>query len=159
MKRLSILLVVLFGMMFGCDSTIPPQLSDEEQFEIDLDLIDSWIAENGITDTLHHPTGIRYTINKKGTGIKAQVTDIITTSYEGRFLDTGIVFDSSSSFGPVVLNYSAFISGWYYMILEMQEGDEFTIYLPSFYAYGNLGSGTIPPNSVLVFDIRLIKVE
>jgi FKBP-type peptidyl-prolyl cis-trans isomerase len=158
MSKIGILIFVS-GLFFGCSPTVDNSLSDEEQYNIDLELIDTWIAENGITDTLHHSTGIRYTINKKGSGIKAQVTDQITVSYEGRFLESGIVFDSSPSFGPIAFNASAFISGWYYMLLDMQEGDNFTIYLPSFYAYGKNGSGSIPPNSVLVFDVGLIRVD
>lgn len=159
MKRFSFLIIIT-GLFIGCSPTVDNSLSDEEQYKLDLELIDTWIAENGITDTLHHSTGIRYTINQQRAGIKLQVADQITVSYEGRFLESGVVFDSSNSLGPQVFNASAFISGWYYMLLEMREGDNFTIYLPSFYAYGSRGSQpNIPPNSVLVFDIGLIRIE
>ncbi len=42
----------------------------------------------------------------------------------------------------------------------MHEGDHWEIYVPSDLAYGERGAGqTIGPNSTLVFDIELIKVE
>ena len=135
---------------------IVKQLSVQEQLLFDLELIDSWLAENAIEDVLYHSTNIRYTINNKGTGIRAKVGDVLKVSYEGRFLD-GEVIDSNESF-DFVLSAGSVILGWFYMVQEMQEGDEFTIYLPSHFGYGTRGSSSILPNSVLVFDITLIQV-
>jgi len=157
MKYIGVLLAGLMMFTFGCSDPAAEDPFDEvAQFSTDLDLIDNWITENAITDTLHHWTKIRYTINQKGNGIKAQPADPVRVSYEGRFLD-GEIFDSSESF-DFVLNSASVILGWFFMVQEMEEGDEFTIYLPSSYAYGQNGSGSIPPNTVLVFDITLIRV-
>ena len=157
MKYLGVLVGGLMIFTLGCDNTIDDPFDEAAQFAIDIDLIDNWFADTTITDTLHHPTRIRYTINKKGDGIRAQVADVIRVKYEGRFLDTGEVFDSSESW-DTVLNSGGMILGWYYMLQEMDEGDEFTIYLPSFYAYGPSGRAPILPNTILVFDITLIRV-
>ena len=158
MKQLNILLIVI-ALSFGCtDNTIDNTIPVEEQLAIDIALIDNWLADSSITDVIVHPTGIRYTINKQGSGPKAEITDIVRINYEGRFLDTGIVFDSGE-IGPVVFNAGwGLIEGWYHIVLEMYEGDEYTVYIPSKYAYGNRGSGNIPPNTVIVFDIDLIRV-
>ena len=157
MKYLGVLVGGLMIFTLGCDNTIDDPFDEAAQFAIDIDLIDNWFADTTITDTLHHPTKIRYTINQNGNGVKAQVSDVLRVSYEGRFLETGVVFDSSESF-DFVINSGGIILGWYYMLQEMKEGDEFTIYLPSFYAYGPTGNGSIPPNTILVFDITLIRV-
>ena len=157
MKYLGVLIAGLMMFTLGCsDPAEEDEFDVEAQFSTDLDLIDNWITENAITDTLHHWTKIRYTINQQGDGIKAQPADAVKVKYEGRFLD-GEVFDSNESY-DFVLNTGSVILGWYYMVQEMREGDEFTIYLPSFYAYGPNGSGSIPPNTVIVFDITLIRV-
>lgn len=157
MKKLNILLILVV-LSFGCnDNNIIDTFSEAEQLEIDLDLIDNWLADSSITNVLEHPTEIRYTINKQGTGLKAQVADVLRVKYEGRFLDTGGVFDSNDSF-DFVLNSGSIILGWFYMLQEMREGDEFTIYIPSKYAYGTRGNGSIPPNTVIVFDVELIRV-
>ena len=157
MKKLNILLILIM-LSFGCnDNNIVNPISEEEQLAIDLSLIDNWIADSSITNVIEHPTEIRYTINKQGTGLQAQVADVLRVKYEGRFLDTGLVFDSNESF-DFVLNSGSIILGWYYMLQEMREGDEFTIYLPSKYAYGTRGNSTIPPNTVIVFDVELIRV-
>ena len=159
MKQLSILLIII-GSSFGCstDNTIDNTIPVEEQLAIDIAIIDNWLADTSITDVIVHPTGIRYTINKQGSGPKVEITDIVRLNYEGRFLDTGVVFDSGQ-IGPKVFNAGwGLIEGWYHMVLEMYEGDEYTVYIPSKYAYGNRGSGSIPPNTVIVFDIDLIQV-
>ena len=41
----------------------------------------------------------------------------------------------------------------------MKEGGEYTLYIPAELAYGDKGNPSIPPNSVLVFDVKLIKVQ
>lgn len=158
MKKLNILLILVV-LSFSCnDNNIINPISEAEQLAIDLELIDNWLADSSITDVIVHPTDIRYTINKQGSGLKAEITDIVRISYEGRFLDTGVVFDSGE-IGPVVFNAGwGLIEGWYHMVLEMSEGDEYTVYIPSKYAYGTRGSGSIPPNTVIVFDIDLIRV-
>jgi FKBP-type peptidyl-prolyl cis-trans isomerase len=157
MNKLNILLVLIV-LSFGCsDNNIIDPITEAEQLEIDLDLIDNWLADSSITNVLQHPTDIRYTVNKQGTGLQAKVADVLRVKYEGRFLDTGLVFDSNESF-DFVLNSGSIILGWFYMLQEMREGDEFTIYIPSKYAYGTRGNGSIPPNTVIVFDVELIRV-
>ena len=96
MKYLGVLLVGLILFTFACDTALVDPISDEEQLAVDLALIDNWLADNGITDVIQHPqTGIRYTVNTKGTGAAAQVADKILVGYEGRFLETEEVFDSN----------------------------------------------------------------
>ncbi len=155
MKQAGIFLILLSGLFFGCKEPVVDKLSDVEQLELDLEKIDNYLAANGITDTLIHPTKIRYTINKKGNGLSPQLSDPIRVNYVGKLLDTGEVFDSNTSLDIIL---SQTILGWQIMVQEMQEGDQFTIYLPSFFGYADEGQGPVPPNAVLIFDIELIRV-
>ena len=157
MKYLGGLVIGLMIFSIGCStSTDEDVFSEIEQFNTDLELIDNWITLNGIADTLHHESEIRYTVNTAGTGdVYPERYDVIKISYEGRYLESGIVFDSGTNFETVL---SRTIYGWQIMVQDMREGDEFTIYLPSLYAYGRYGNGIIPPSSVLVFDIKLIRI-
>jgi FKBP-type peptidyl-prolyl cis-trans isomerase len=157
MKRISLVLLILSGLIFGCDKgIIIENLTDEEQFEIDLELIDAYLVENEVQDVLIHSSDIRYTINESGSGISPQASDIVNVDYTGKLLESGIVFDSNTS-SEFILSQT--IAGWVIMVQEMKEGDSFTIYLPSIYAYGRRGSSpNIQPNSVLIFDIKLNRV-
>ena len=41
----------------------------------------------------------------------------------------------------------------------MQEGATWQLTIPSELAYGNHGTGPIQPNSPLIFDVKLLKVQ
>ncbi len=157
MKRLGILIVVFSALVLGCKEE-EDTFDEVAQYQKDLELIDEYITNNAITDTLHHETGIRYKIVEAGTGLHARAGDKLRVSYEGRLLENDEVFDSSEQF-DFILNSGSVILGWFYMCQEMREGDTFTIFLPSAYGYGQTGSGgVIPPNAALIFDITLIRV-
>jgi len=40
----------------------------------------------------------------------------------------------------------------------MSEGSEWEIYLPPDYAFGSKGTPTVPPNSVVIYSIKLVKI-
>jgi len=156
MKYLGVLFIGIVLISMGCEEEI--DISPIDQFIIDTEIIDEWITENNIQDTLVHPlSNIRYLITEEGNGIspRAFIKDTVMVNYEGRILTTGEVFDSGDS---AVFELDRTITGWQIMLPEMKEGSEFTIYMQSLYAYGTQGTGPIPPNAVLVFDIRLIRV-
>lgn len=44
------------------------------------------------------------------------------------------------------------------MIPKFKVGTKFRMVIPSDLAYGRSGSGTIPPNAVLDFDIEIVSV-
>lgn len=161
MKYLGVVLLGILLFSLGCkpDEVEPP--SAIEQFFIDSELIDIWLTENGVTDTLIEEfSQIRYTINEEGpiAGISPRFNegDTVWVDYEGRILETGEVFDSATD-ADLALDLT--IPGWQIMLPLMSEGDVFTIYLQSIYGYGADGRGSsIPPNTNLVFDIKLHKV-
>ena len=154
-----LLFLIIIGLSLGCstDNTIDNTIPVEEQLAIDIALIDNWLADTSIADVIEHSSGIRYTVNEVGTGTTTpRLSDVVEANYEGRFLETGGVFDSGSGSAFIL---SQTIWGWQIMVPEMKEGGKITIYLPSLYAYGSRGTSSIPPNALLVFDIELIKVR
>ena len=79
------------------------------------------------------------------------------------FRSKGNKFDSSISRGtPFVftLSKNQVIAGWDKGVVGMKEGGKRTLIIPSRMAYGRRGSGrSIPPNSILLFDIELLEVD
>ena len=116
-------------------------------------------AKEGVKTT---ESGLQYKVTKEGTGAQITKGDLATVEYEGRLTD-GTVFDSSKNHNnqpidaPVV--DGAFIQGWVEGLQLMKEGGEYTLYIPAKLAYGERGQGSIPANSVLVFDIKVNKVQ
>lgn len=83
--------------------------------------------------------------------------DTCTISYVGSLEETGVVFDSSKCFS-FTLGNGEVIKGME-AIQGMRVGGKRRLIVPATLAYGARGSSPdIPPNSVLRFEIRLLKI-
>jgi FKBP-type peptidyl-prolyl cis-trans isomerase FklB len=51
------------------------------------------------------------------------------------------------------------IEGWREALQLMQEGAKWELFIPAKLACGDKGAGKIQPNSTLIFEMQLIKVE
>ena len=98
----------------------------------------------------------KYTITNPGTGKSPCLETSITFTYTGKFLSSGKVFDSSAT--PVQYPLNNLIIGWQIGILKLKEGGSAVFYIPSELAYGTAGNNVIPPNSILIFELTLVKV-
>ena len=105
------------------------------------------------------PSGLKYYVVKEGTGAQPKATDVVTVHYTGR-LTTGQVFDSSVERGePAEFPLNRVIPGWTEGVQLMKEGSKYMFFIPSELAYGAQGvPNAIPPHSVLIFEVELIKV-
>lgn len=105
--------------------------------------------------------GITYYIIKEGIGEQAYANRLCTVHYTGYFED-GRIFDSSVERDEpykFILGQGQVIGGWDIGIRLMQEGAKYRLIIPPHLAYGKKGSGDIPPNTTLIFDVELIKVD
>ena len=120
-----------------------------------------FLEENAKNDSVTvTQSGLQYMVLKEGTGAKPGPTDEVTVHYTGRLLD-GTVFDSSEDRGePATFPLNKVIPGWTEGLQLMSEGSKYRLFIPSDLAYGSKGAGDqILPNSTLIFDVELIKVE
>ena len=89
---------------------------------------------------------------------KPKLSDTITADFHGTLMD-GSVFWSSIDIGePLTIQLSQLIPGCQKLISLMQEGDFWRVFIHPDLAYGEEGRPTIPPNSVLTFDIKLHNI-
>ena len=124
------------------------------QAAIDDILIQDYLEEHDLDNVTKHSSGLYYEITKEGTGDHPNVYSTVSVYYEGRLIETGEVFDDND--GKVaIFNLSSLIKGWQIGIPFLKKGGTGTFYIPSGLAYGNKDTGTIPANSVLIFDIYL----
>lgn len=104
-------------------------------------------------------SGLQYLVLKEGNGVKPGHNDAVTVHYTGRLID-GTVFDSSVERGePATFAVGQVIPGWVEGLQLMSEGAAWRLFIPSNLAYGPHGTGPIQPNSTLIFDVQLIKVN
>ena len=87
------------------------------------------------------------------------LTDKVVTHYVGSFID-GKVFDSSVERGrPAEFPVEGVIKGWTEALQLMKEGDKWQLFVPPELGYGEKGTGPIPGNTILVFEVELIEVK
>lgn len=115
--------------------------------------------KNGIKVT---KSGLQYLVIKAGTGATPTKSSTVTTHYRGTFID-GKKFDSSyagdeptATEEPISFPVTGVIAGWTEALQLMKVGAKYRLFVPSDLAYGEAGRPSIPPNSVLIFDIELV---
>ncbi len=96
-----------------------------------------------------------YTILDPGTGQAPEVCDGVSVKYIGKLTD-GQTFDESAD--PVIFNLSTLIGGWQLGIPLIKTGGKIRLYIPPSLGYGSQSTGSIPANSILIFDIDLVAV-
>ena len=150
---------ILTQQALAQEASAPPQLSAAVDTSKTLAEGQAFLAKNakapGVVTTA---TGLQYKVTTSGpkTGPSPKLGDIVKVHYEGKLLD-GTVFDSSFERGKAAIMPSdGLIPGWMEALPLMHVGDEWTLWIPASLAYGERAAGPIPPNSVLVFRLRLV---
>ena len=99
---------------------------------------------------------------RAGTGPECKVGDTVSVHYTGT-LEDGRKFDSSRDRGQpfsFALGQGRVIKGWDVGVAGMKVGGHRKLTIPAEEGYGSRGSGSaIPPNSVLLFDVELLKIN
>ena len=144
MKRLFILSFFFSLFIFStCNKNVDYTQLDEE-------IILQYILDNNLNA---EPTGsgLYYVINSTGNGDVPNINSIVTVAYKGTLTD-GTIFDQSSSSGAT-FPLSNVIQGWQEGIPLFSEGGSGIL------GYGNQAIGSIPANSVLIFEVTLLNVD
>ena len=102
-------------------------------------------------------SGIRIETLEPGAGARPTREGAARVELEVRLPD-GTIVDAPPE--PVGLSVSALIPGMTEALLLMNRGGRYRVWIPAKLAYGQAGNadGTVPPNSDLIFTIRLLAV-
>ena len=112
------------------------------------------------------PSGLRWVVQKPGTGSKPQTGSTVSVNIKGMLL-SGKLFDNSDLTGgarDIAIGTARVIPGLEEAIRDMSAGEKRTVIIPPELAFGARGldrgqENIIPPNSFLVFEIELVRIK
>ena len=107
------------------------------------------------------PTELKIEDLKVGEGPEAKTGDEVEVHYTGWLFSNGEKFDSSLDRGEPFsfpLGQGRVIQGWDKGVVGMKAGGKRRLIIPANLAYGPGGSGKIPPNSALKFEVELLRI-
>lgn len=174
MKSNYLINFVIFLVIFGVAVLIYQYwyLASQSQKELASQIGDSLVIEELSTTTSNNMNttnnnsqtivdGLSYQILKEGTGQAAQNGDTVEVDYVGT-LTNGAKFDSSIDRGEpfsFTLGEGRVIRGWDLGVLGMKIGEKRKLTIAPELGYGARAIGSIPPNSTLVFEVELLKIN
>jgi FKBP-type peptidyl-prolyl cis-trans isomerase FkpA len=131
--------------------------TDAQQLATDTTAIEKYLSDHNLT-AQKSASGLYYIISTPGTGGHPTSQSTVTVNYKGYLLD-GSVFDQTTPGQPRTFGLDGLIQGWQEAIPMLQKGGKGTFFLPSYLGYGPSGKGSIPGNTVLIFDITLVTFQ
>jgi FKBP-type peptidyl-prolyl cis-trans isomerase len=153
MKSLFIFLTMVI-FISGC--------SKSPNIEMNLQQSELFLEQNLLkSEIIEIEPGLQYMVlgSSQSNSPGPQLSDTITADFHGTLID-GSVFWSSIDIGePLIIQLSQLIPGCQKVISLMQEGDFWRVFIHPDLAYGEEGRPTIPPNSALIFDIKLHAIN
>lgn len=147
------LAVALTACATGGAAVPPPRSVESTLFAPSLD-----VDLSKMTKT---PSGLYWRDIEVGTGTLVKGKMDVRVHYTG-WLTNGEKFDSNSADDPPVvvpLGRGRAIKGWEEGLEGMRAGGRRQLVVPSELGYGSEHTGLIPPDAVLVFDIRVVSAK
>lgn len=145
------LLSIIFTLFISCSKEKEVDYIAQNEEEIV-----AYVAKNKL-NVQRSDSGLYYGINEAGTGKQPTATSNVTVAYKGYFTN-GSVFDQSNANG-ISFGLQQVIRGWTEGIPYFKEGGNGILLVPAHLGYGNSDNRGIPGGSVLIFEVKLIKVN
>lgn len=129
----------------------------ENQFKTDTAKIGDYIREFQ-PGFVKKRSGIYFKQTEAGTGIPPNPYDVVTMKYTLRILGENGPGDKIEDNTLTDMPIFQLINGMKIGLQLIQKGGKATIYMPSYLGYGAAKNGSIPANSILIFDIELVSI-
>lgn len=112
-------------------------------------------AKPVLTCKVKTPEGLSYTVIKAGKGDKPVDSSRVTVNYRGLLVSDGNEFDAGQG---AKFKVTGVIPGFSQGLKMMQPGGKYRLCIPSKLGYGEEGTGPIPGNADLVFEVELLSI-
>lgn len=167
----------LIAGSFAMASCIDEEATDDVLLANDKAAINAYIDTTTIVNVKEfhdESSGLRIIWQEvSGSGMGVTNGDTLKVDYIGKLLsnkvfDTSIkqvaidegLFSSSRVYTPLdfPVGFNLLIPGFEFGVGQMEQGDKATVFIPSMFGYGKQGSGSIPSNAPIIFELDLIEV-
>jgi len=101
------------------------------------------------------PGKLEYIILEKGNDPVVPEHGKPLINYTGKYIDGTVFGSSENAGGPIAVPIDQTIPGFSKGIAGMKEGEKRRLFVHPEFGYGR--SGQLPPNSLLIFDIEVVK--
>ena len=121
---------------------------------------EDFFAELAANETIQKSdSGLFYEIIEAGDETRANDSDSVTLHYHGSLID-GTVFDSSVERGePATFGVANVVPGFSEGVKLIGNGGKVKLYIPPALGYRDRPTGSIPPNSTLIFEVEMISID
>ena len=150
MMRKIFALSLLLVFAFACTKE-----KDVDFSAIDKQIIEDYLKAKNLTAQTT-ASGLYYIISAPGGSVHPGLSSSVSAKYKG-YLADGTVFDQTTT-APITFPLNRVIKGWQEGLQLIGEGGKIKLLIPSRLGYGDEVVGTIPRNSVLIFDVELVSV-
>jgi FKBP-type peptidyl-prolyl cis-trans isomerase len=135
----------------------------EAQKQIDEQVIRKYFRDNNVdtTKVVRTNSGLYHLTVTEGEGNLIKAGQQVAVHYIGKNIFNQ-TFDSSYPRGnsfSFIVGAGQVIKGWDEGLQLMKVGERANLYIPSYLAYGFMGSSSIPPNAVLIFEIDVLSAK
>lgn len=119
---------------------------------------EDFLAKNkkkeGVIETA---SGLQYKIVEEGEGASPDAKAFITVHQRCQLVNGTLIEDTYRENETSEVKMEELIEGYQEGVQLMNKGARYKFFIPSELAWGKSGTGTkIPPNSILLFDVRLV---
>lgn len=111
--------------------------------------------EKGVVELI--PGKVQYIIVQEGKGPAVEDNDSPQINYSGKYIDGKVFGSSEASGGPITVSLDQTIPGFSKGIKGMKEGEKRRLFVHPDLGYGT--TGQLPPNSLLIFDVEVVKAQ
>jgi len=101
------------------------------------------------------PGKLQYMVLEQGTGPVVPEHGTPQINYTGKYIDGTVFGSSENAGGPIAVPIDQTIQGFSKGIAGMKEGEKRRLFIHPDFGYGK--TGQLPPNSLLIFDIEVVK--
>ncbi|WP_153799539.1 FKBP-type peptidyl-prolyl cis-trans isomerase [Foetidibacter luteolus] len=153
-KTLFVLLAGALVLSSCLKNNSTPACTDQKP-EVEEASMLTFALTQGMTPT-KDTLGILFQILQPGTTpLVSNTLDTVNIKYEGKLM-SGSSFDKSDSTAAILVGQ--FVYGFQASLAKIGQGGRVKVVIPSYIAYGCQGSGPIPANSPVYFDITILKL-